>query len=143
MRYLFVGFVLILAGCASLDSDLQSADVKCAPTATMTVFVTCLNSAEEPIWQKDSPNNVPGYRTFAAARMVLAQDFDSGNITAAQFRDGAAQARAKFSALLAQNTSTQQQRAEQQRAQDALQDMEQRMPAAGIDGMGMSNRMDM
>lgn len=143
MRYLFVGVVLTLAGCVSLDSDLQSADVKCSPAAAMTVFVACLNSTEEPVWQKDSPDNLPGYRTFAAARMVLAQDLDSGKISAAQFRDGATQARAKFSALLAQNARTQQQRAEQQRTQDALQEMEQRIPAAGIDGMGMNNRMGM
>jgi len=145
MRYLPVLVVLILAGCASLDSDLQSADGKCTQGATMTVFVTCLNSAEEPVWQKDAPDNLPGYRTFAAARMALAQDLDNGKITAAQFRDGAAQARAKFSALLAQNAHTQQEQAEAQRAQDAVQQMQQQMPPAGPDGMGMgmNNNMNM
>ena len=143
MRYLSVLVALILAGCASLDSDLQSADAKCAPTAAMMTFVTCLNSMEYPIWQKASPDNIPGYRTFAAARIVLAQDLDSGKITAAQFRDGAVQARAKFSALLAQNARTEQQRAELQRTLDTMQEIQQRPPVTGIDGMGMSNSMGM
>jgi hypothetical protein len=137
MRYLILGGILILAGCASLDSDLQSADAKCVQTAAMTVFVTCLDTMEEPVWQKDAPDNLPGYRTFAAARMALAQDLDNGKITAAQFRDGAAQARANFSALLAQNARTQQQQAELRRAQDTMQQMQQRPPATGLDGMPM------
>jgi hypothetical protein len=144
MRYLSVLAALILAGCASLDSDLQSADGKCTQGAAMTVYVRCLDSAEEPIWQKDAPDNLPGYRTFAAARMALAQDLDSGKINAAQFRDGAAQARAKFNAVLAQNAHSQQAQAEAQRAQDALQQMQQQMPPADdgmTNSMGMKNNM--
>jgi len=137
MRYLSVLAALILAGCASLDSDLQSADAKCVQAAAMTAFVTCLDSMEDPVWQKDAPDNLPGYRTFAASRIALARDLDNGKITAAQFRDGAAQARAKFSALLAQNARTEQQQADLQRAQNAMQEMQQRPPATGLDGAAM------
>jgi hypothetical protein len=142
MRYLVVGAALILAGCASLSSDLHSVEAKCVPGAVMTEFVTCLNSAEEPVWQKDAADDLPAYRTFAAARMALAQDLDNGKITATQFQGGLAQARAKFNALLAQNASTRQQQAEQQRMQE-MQDMQRAMPAPPMNGMGMNGGMGM
>lgn len=138
MRYLVLGGMLILAGCASLDSDLKSAQAKCTLTGTMTVYVTCLNDADEAVLRKDSPDNAPGYATFAAARLELAKNLDSGKITGAQFQGGVEQARAKLAVLLAQDAARRQQQADAQRAQDALQNMK---PLAGMDATGMDNGM--
>jgi hypothetical protein len=133
----------ILAGCASLDSDLQSAEAKCVPTPAMMPFVTCLNSADDPVWQKDSPQNVPAYKAFAAARLGLAENLDGGKITPTQFSQGTAEARAKFTALLIQNARARQQEAERQRTEQEMNSMAR--PASvpsdmsnGMDkGMGM------
>ncbi len=138
MRFLAMPAVILLAGCASLDSDLKSADSKCTPGSAMTAFVTCLNGMEEPVWQKDAPDHVADYRRFAAARMSLALDLDSGKISATQFRDGAAAARATFSAHL----RTGQQQAASQRAEDDMQQMLQHSPPPGADGMGMGMGMN-
>jgi hypothetical protein len=75
------------------------------------------------------------YQTFAAARMALAEDLDSGKITPTQFRDGAAAARTRFSALMAESAKSQQSHAQAQRAEDDMQQMMQHTPPAGMDGM--------
>jgi hypothetical protein len=143
MRTLILGGALMLAGCASLDSDLTAADARCTQGSAMTAFVTCLNQAEEPVWQKEAPASLAGYRSFAAARMALAADLDSGKITAAEFKDGAAAARAKFSTALAQNARAAQEQAQAQAAQDALQQMQQQQPTEmdGRNSMGGMNNM--
>ncbi len=53
-----------------------------------------------PQRKKDSPDDATAYQDFAAARLGLAQNLDSGKITAAQFTKGTADARAKFAAAL-------------------------------------------
>jgi hypothetical protein len=143
MRGLAMGALLFLTGCASLSSDLAAAEAKCAPATVMTVYVTCLNAMDEPVWQKDSPGDAPAYRDFAAARLSLAQNLDGGKITALQFTHGTAQARAKFAALLIQNARARQDLAARQRTQQELEDMQKSnadmsKPDAGMGGnMGM------
>jgi hypothetical protein len=126
---------LVLAGCASLSSDLQSAEAKCTPAPAMTGFVTCLNSMDEPVWQKESPENEPAYRDFAAARLSLAEDLDSGKITPQQFSRGTADARAKFAALLISNARARQAQLDHQRAEEEVDGL-QKMPTMGASGMG-------
>jgi hypothetical protein len=52
MRYLAIGALFFLAGCASLNADLTVAEAKCVPTPAMTSFVTCLNAMDAPVWKK-------------------------------------------------------------------------------------------
>ncbi|HWY63094.1 MAG TPA: hypothetical protein VNW15_14425 [Rhizomicrobium sp.] len=141
LRYLGA-CTLLLAGCASLDSDLKSAEAKCAPTPSMTPFVTCLNGMDDPVWQKDSPENETAYKDFAAARLSLAENLDSGKITPTQFSQETAEARAKFVALLTQNARARQQEAERQRIEQEMSNMERPTSAPsdmnnGMDKMGM------
>ena len=145
MRYLVLGVTLILAGCASsLDADLKSAQAKCTATGTMTVFVTCLNDADEQVWRKDSPQDAPGYTAFAAARLDLAKNLDSRKITETQFRDGVDQARVKFLALVAQNAGIRRQQDEQRRMQDMLQNIQKPVaPNGGMNNSMMDNEMGM
>jgi len=144
MRYLPVLAVCVLAAsCASLESDLKTADAKCPQVSAMAAFVACLNQNEEPVWRHDAPEAMADYQTFAAARMALAEDLDSGKITPAQFRDGAAAARTRFSALMAESAKSQQNRAQAQRAEDDMQQMMQHTPPAGMDGMGMGGMNSM
>jgi hypothetical protein len=135
--------LLLAAGCASLDSDLQSAEAKCAPTSAITVFVTCLNTMDGPIWQKESPENEPAYKDFAAARLGLAENLDSGKITPTQFSEGTAKARAKFSALLIQNARARQQEVERQRTEQEMNSMERPTSAPSDMGNGMDKGMGM
>ena len=140
MRYLVPAGMLILAGCASLDSDLKSAQTKCSLTGMMTLYVTCLNDADEAVLRKDAPDDVQGYRTFAAARLDLAKKLDGAKITGAQFQDGVAQARANLAVTLAQDAGKRQQAAQAQRTQDALQNMKPLGDATGMDNGMMSMR---
>jgi hypothetical protein len=137
MRWLLTGASLLVAGCASLSSDLQRAEAACAPTQVMTSFVTCLNSADEPVWQKESPSSAAAYRQFAAARLALAGDLDGGKITPAQFVAGTADARAKLVTVVAGDARARRQQIEQARADAMVQDFQKPMgSAAGDMGMG-------
>ena len=142
-RILGVPVLLLLAGCASLDSDLQSAEGKCAPTPAMTVFVTCLNSVDDPVWQKDSPESVPAYKDFAAARLGLAESLDSGKITPTQFSQGTAEARAKFTAVLIQKARARQEEAERQRTEQEMNGMDRPTSAPSDMSNGMDKGMGM
>jgi hypothetical protein len=134
---------LIVAGCASLGSDLKTAEANCTPTPAMTPFVTCLNSADAPVWQKESLQNVPAYKDFAAARLALAENLDSGKITAAQFSEEAARASAKFAALLAKNARARQLEAERQRTEQEMNSMERPTSAPSDMSNGMDRGMGM
>jgi hypothetical protein len=123
MRYLCIGVFLMAAGCASLDSDLKSAEAKCPPSPAMTPFIACLNGVEGPVWQKDSPGDASAYQDFAAARLGLAQNLDSGKITPAQFTKGTADARAKFAAALTERAKSLQREAERERTEDEVQNL--------------------
>ena len=144
---LIAGAAVLLAGCASVDSQLQAADAKCSQTGAMTLFMTCLNSAEEPVWQSQPPDQLEDYKLFAGERMGLAQDLDSGKITAAQFAAGAQMARATFRGHLEQDARKQMRSREaeaaQQNAVDTLQQMQKAMPSPESSGMVMGNGMDM
>jgi len=142
-RHLGTCALLLLAGCASLDSDLKSAEAKCTPGPAMTVFVTCLNNADQAVWRKDSPDNEPAFGDFSAARLSLAEDLDSGKITAAQFSRGTAEARVKFLAVLAQNTRTRQQEAQRQRMEQEMNDMARPTSAPSDMSNGMDKGMGM
>jgi hypothetical protein len=137
MRVIFAGALFIVAGCASLSDDLKAAGSKCPQSAAVTGFVTCLNQAEEAVFQKDAPENLPDYRAFAAARLRLAQNLDSGKITSAEFADGTAKAGAQFSALLIQNARARQQEAAAKRAEQDVQDMQTTKPTASMGDTGM------
>jgi len=147
MRIAIAGVALVLAGCASVDEQLTAADAKCSQTAAMTVFVTCLNSQEEPVWQTQTADNLADYKLFADVRMGLAKDLDSGKITAAQFAAGAADARTTFRGHLEQNARRQMRSREaeaaQQNAADTLTQMQKAMPSPESSGMTMGNGMDM
>ena len=140
MRYVPVLAALLLAGCASLDADLKTADAQCAAGAAMTAFVTCLNQNEEPVWRKDAPDAVADYQTFAAARMALAADLDSGKITPAQFQAGAAQARTDFQKRLAANANAVRE-AKARRVEEDMEQAVQRFPQAGLEGGGRGMSM--
>ena len=129
--------LFVLTGCASLSADLKTADGKCPQSVAVTAFVTCLNGVESPVWEKDSPQDAPAYRAFADARLGLAQDLDSGKITAAQFTQGTADARAKFAAAQARNARAFAEEVARQRAQDDMDSMQKPMPSTGDMGMGM------
>ena len=134
--------LLALAGCGSLGSDLQTAEAACAATPNMTPYVLCLNSAGEPVWQKDSPESVPAYRNFAATRLSLAQALDGGEITAAQFKDAAASARAKLAAVQFQAARNRQKDLDQQRAAEQVDGLGNKPQAIRGDmANGMSNGM--
>ena len=147
MRLLAVSALVFLAGCASLADDLQVADAKCPQTPAMAPFVTCLNGVEEPVFQKDTPFDVPAWRIFAAARLGLAQQLDAGKITAAQFTSEASAARAQFAAsvnALAQARQAEQQRARDQQTVETLQGLDKAGSGPSMGDMGgMGNNMGM
>jgi hypothetical protein len=147
MRFLIPGVLLLMPGCASLNSDLQTAESKCAQTATMTPFIACLNSVETPVWQKDSPQDVPAYQDFAAARLRLAEDLDSGKIAAPQFAQGTAAARTKLVSVMAETIRARQQQLARQHMDDEMGDL-QKSPLPPLQGDmggmgGMGNNMGM
>ena len=133
--------LLGLAGCASLSADLKTADGKCPQTGAVTAFVTCLNGVEGPVWEKDSPQDAPAYRAFAGTRLGLAQDLDSGKITAAQFTQATADARAKLAAARVENVRARQEQAARERSQDDMEGLQKPMPVTG--DMGMNGGMGM
>jgi hypothetical protein len=137
MRYLLIGALVMLSGCASLDSDLKSAEAKCPPTPAMTPFITCLNTAEALVWEKDSPGDAPAFKDFAAARLGLAQNLDGGKITPAQFTQGTADARAKLATAIVRNEKSRQQEAMREQTQDQVQNLEKMAPPMNPDHMGM------
>jgi hypothetical protein len=138
---LALAILLGLAGCASLSADLKTADGKCPQTVAVTTFVTCLNGVESPVWEKDSPQDAAAYRAFAGTRLDLAQDLDSGKITAAQFTQATADARAKFAAARVENVRACREQAARQRAEDDVESLQKPMPTAG--DMGMNGGMGM
>ena len=136
MRYLAILAAVFLAGCVSLDAGLNAEDATCAQTGAITAYVACLNRVEEPVWLKAAPANMADYRTFAAARLAMAEDLNSNRITQAQFKEGAAKARAEFQAALVKSSARQQPQARQ--AGDDMENILQRSPQPGMDGMGMN-----
>jgi hypothetical protein len=95
--------------------------------------------------KKDSPDDAPAYQDFAAARLSLAQNLDSGKITAAEFGAGTAQARAKFAALLVRNARARQEQAARMRTEEAVDDLQKTNPGMSKpdSGMGMGGSMGM
>src|SRR6185437_10159882 len=127
MRVFFLPLLLMIAGCASLDSDLKSAQAACPQTSQLVPFIACLNRTETPVWQKDSPSDAPAFQAFAAARMDLAQNLDSGKITTVEYSRDMEAARQKFAQVLAGNARQRQVAEQRRRDQDAV-DMLSRMP---------------
>lgn len=144
MRILAISTLFFLAGCANLADDLQAVRAKCPQTTAMAPFITCLNTVEEPVFQKDSPSDVPAYRAFATARLNLAQELDAGKITPAQFTSEATQVGAKFTAALTAIAQARQAEAESNRERQTLESLQGTDkpgggPSMGSDMGGMGN----
>ena len=147
MRILAVSALVFLAGCSSLADDLAAVRAKCPQTTAMAPFVTCLNGVEEPVFQKDSPSDVPAYRAFAAARLNLAQELDAGKITPTQFATAASAARAQFVASVSATAEARQAELQRSRDQQTIESLQGNERAGSSPGMGdtggMGNNMGM
>ena len=136
MRILPISALFFLAGCANLTDDLKTAGGKCAQGPAMAPFITCLNGAEEPVFQKDSPADVPAYRAFASARLNLAEQLDAGKITPAQFTTQASAARAQFAASVSALARARQAEQEQTRNRQTLESLQGSDRPGSGPGMG-------
>lgn len=102
-----------------LSSQQAACEKRYSPTTVpVTPYVRCVVSAERRFVEKNAPRDRDIHQLASAKRMVLAEHFDRGRISQAEYAAGMAEITVQMNA--ASSSRDQQQAAQQQAASAAL-----------------------